>query len=158
MGFNRPWLEDSGSEDSHGRTLGARGECARNDSSPSRRRWAASLFAEALPAAEAFRSPRAWGFTLLGLDAYCAAIPNDLRARDIRPVLADRLMTILASVKTPDCVWFAAGLRYDNARLPQALMLTGVATHTSAYVDAGLRYLHLLMTQQTTAAGLFPSV
>ncbi len=28
MGFNRTWLEDSGSEDSHGRTLWALGECA----------------------------------------------------------------------------------------------------------------------------------
>ena len=50
MGFNRTWLEDSGSEDSHGRTLWALGECARSDASPSRRRWAAALFAEALPA------------------------------------------------------------------------------------------------------------
>jgi glycosyltransferase involved in cell wall biosynthesis len=158
MGFNRSWLEDIGSEDSHGRTLWALGECARNDSSPSRRRWAAALFAEALPSAEAFRSPRAWGFTLLGLDAYCAAVPNDLRARDIRPVLADRLMAILASVETPDWVWFEAGLAYDNARLPQALMLTGMATHTSAYVDAGSRSLRWLMTQQTTSAGLFRPV
>ena len=158
MGFSRTWLEDVGSEDSHGRTLWALGECARNDSSPSRRRWAASLFSEALPAAKAFRSPRVWGFTLLGLDAYCAAIPNDPRARDARPVFADRLMTILASVETPDWAWFEAGLAYDNARLPQALMLTGLATHTSAYVDAGLRSLHWLMTQQTTSAGLFRPV
>jgi len=158
MGFSRTWLEGVGSEDSHGRTLWALGECARNDSSPSRRRWAASLFSEALPAAEAFRSPRAWGFTLLGLDACCAAIPNDVRARDSRTVFADRLMTILASVETPDWVWFEAGLAYDNARLPQALMLTGLATHTSAYVDAGLRSLHWLMTQQTTSAGLFRPV
>jgi glycosyltransferase involved in cell wall biosynthesis len=158
MGFSRTWLEDVGSEDSHGRTLWALGECARNDASPSRRRWAASLFSEALPAAEAFRSPRAWGFTLLGLDAYCAAIPNDLRARDSRTFFADRLMTILASVETPDWVWFEEGLAYDNARLPQALMLTGLATHTSAYVDAGLRSLHWLMTQQTTSAGLFRPV
>ena len=67
MGFNRHWLEDSGSEDSHGRTLWALGECARSDASPSRRRWAASLFAEALRPRKTFRSPRAWAFTLLGL-------------------------------------------------------------------------------------------
>ena len=66
MGFNRTWLEDVGSEDSHGRTLWALGECARSDSSPSRRRWAASLFAEALPAAETFRSPRAWALHAAG--------------------------------------------------------------------------------------------
>ena len=35
MGFNRTWLEDTGSEDSHGRTLWALGECARHDASGS---------------------------------------------------------------------------------------------------------------------------
>src|SRR5712664_626794 len=84
MGFDRTWLEDSGSEDSHGRTLWALGECARTDASPSRRRWATALFAEALATAETFRSPRAWAFTLLGLDAYCATIPHDLRSGEIR--------------------------------------------------------------------------
>jgi hypothetical protein len=158
MGFNRAWLEASGSEDSHARTLWALGECARSDSSPSRRRWAASLFAEALPTAEAFRSPRAWAFTLLGLDAYCAAAPNDLHARDLQPVLADKLVTILASVETPGWVWFEAGLAYDNARMPQALLVTGMATGTPAYIDAGLRSLRWLITQQTTPAGHFRPV
>ena len=158
MGFNRSWLEDSGSEDSHGRTLWALGECARSDSSPSRRSWAASLFAEALLTAEAFCSPRAWAFTLLGLDAYCATNPNDLHAAEIRHVLADRLMTILASVEAPGWVWFEEGLAYDNARLPQALMVTGMATQTPAYVDAGLRSLRWLMTQQTASAGHFRPV
>ena len=40
---------------------------------PSRRRWAAALFVEALPSVENFTSPRAWAFALLGLDAYCAS-------------------------------------------------------------------------------------
>jgi glycosyltransferase involved in cell wall biosynthesis len=158
MGFSRTWLEASGSEDSHARTLWALGECARSDSSPSRRRWAASLFAEALRPAEAFRSPRAWAFTLLGLDAYCAAAPDDLRAREVRPVLADRLMTILASVETPEWVWFEEGLAYDNARLPQALIVTGMATQTRGYVDAGLRSLRWLMIQQTASTGHFRPV
>src|SRR5205085_9069315 len=91
MGFNRAWLEGQGSEDSHGRTLWALGECARRDASPSRRRWAAALFAEALPSVKTFRSPRAAAFTLLGLDAYCAVIPDDRRAREVRRTLADRL-------------------------------------------------------------------
>jgi glycosyltransferase involved in cell wall biosynthesis len=158
MGFNRAWLEDSGSEDSHGRTLWALGECARTDASPSRRRWATALFAEALSTAETFRSPRAWAFTLLGLGAYCAAAPDNLHAREVRHSIADRLMSILASVETPQWVWFEEGLAYDNARLPQALMMTGMATQTPGYVDAGLRSLRWLMTQQTTSAGHFRPV
>ena len=41
MSYDRRWLEEAGSEDSHGRTLWALGECARHDADPSRRRWAA---------------------------------------------------------------------------------------------------------------------
>jgi glycosyltransferase involved in cell wall biosynthesis len=158
MGFNRTWLEDRGSEDSHGRTLWALGECARKDASPSRRRWAAALFAQALSTTETFRSPRAWAFTLLGLSAYCAAAPDDLRAQEVRHSLAGRLMSALASVETPDWAWFEEGLAYDNARLPQALMMTGMATQTPGYVDAGLRTLRWLMTQQTTSGGYFRPV
>jgi glycosyltransferase involved in cell wall biosynthesis len=158
MGFNRIWLEDTGSEDSHARTLWALGECARRDASPSRRLWAASLFAEALPTAESFRSPRAWAFTLLGLAAYCAVAPDDLHAQEVRHFLADRLMSALAAVETPDWVWFEEGLSYDNARLPQALMLTGMATQKPAYVEAGLRSLRWLMIQQTAPAGHFRPV
>jgi glycosyltransferase involved in cell wall biosynthesis len=158
MGFNRSWLEDSGSEDSHGRTLWALGECARRDASPSRRQWAAALFAEALPTAETFGSPRAWAFTLLGLGAYCAVAPDNLRAQQVRHFLAGRLMSILASVETPEWVWFEEGLAYDNARLPQALMMTGMATQTPSYVEAGLKSLRWLMTQQTASAGHFRPV
>jgi glycosyltransferase involved in cell wall biosynthesis len=157
MGFNRTWLEDRGSEDSHGRTLWALGECARKDASASRRRWAVDLFAEALPTVMTFDSPRASAFTLLGLDGYCAVVP-DPRAREIRHFLADRLMSGLASVETPDWSWFEESLAYDNARLPQALMQAGIATQTPDYVDAGLRSLRWLMTQQTTPTGQFRPV
>jgi hypothetical protein len=64
-------------------------------------------------------------------------------------------MAILAAVETPDRVWFETGLAYDNARLPQALLVTGMATRTTAYTDAGLRSLAWLMTQQTAPAGHF---
>src|SRR6185312_13805126 len=70
MSFDRRWSEEIGSEDCHARSLWALGECARNDPNVSRRRWAGALFLEAVPAAEAFVSPRAWSFTLLGLDAF----------------------------------------------------------------------------------------
>src|SRR6478736_4029867 len=112
MGFNRCWLEDTGSEDSHGRTLWALGVCALTDASTSRRSWAASLFSEAMPVAEGFRSPRAWAFVLLGLDAYCSAIPADLRATRLRAVLADQLTRIFDTVATDDWVWFEDGLSY----------------------------------------------
>ena len=155
MSFGRAWLEESGSGDSHGRALWALGECARSDSSTSRREWAAGLFHEALASAEEFRSPRAWAFCLLGLHAYCSAIPGNALAARLRVSLADRLISGLALVETESWIWFEEGLAYDNARLPQALILTGVATGTPGYTKAGLRSLRWLMTQQTTASGVF---
>jgi Glycosyltransferase len=102
---------------SHGRTLWALGECARSDSDPSRRTWAATLFSEALPTTEGFRSPRAWAFTLLGLDRYCEASEEDVFAQRMRRLFADRLMDLLVRVETEDWIWFEEGLSYDNARL-----------------------------------------
>jgi hypothetical protein len=67
-------------------------------------------------------------------------------------------MACLMAVETPDWGWFEAGLAYDNARLPQALMLTGMATQTAAHIDAGLRSLRWLMTRQTAPAGHFRPV
>ena len=93
-----------------------------------------------------FRSPRAWAFVLLGLDAYCSAVPGDFRATRLRAVLADQLISIFDTVATDDWVWFEDGLAYDNARLPQALIMTGIATKTSRYVDIGLESLRWLVT------------
>jgi glycosyltransferase involved in cell wall biosynthesis len=158
MSYDRRWLEDKGSEDSHGRTLWALGECVRSDTNASRRQWAAALFEAALPTIEEFRSPRAWAFALFGLDGYCAAATRDAAVIRRRVLMADRLMSLLASVETPDWVWFEDWLAYDNARLPQALILTGLATSTPSYVEAGLRSLRWLMTLQTNPAGCFRPV
>jgi glycosyltransferase involved in cell wall biosynthesis len=155
LGFNRHWLEDLGSEDSHGRALWALGECARSGRSPSLCRWAASLFAEALPPVESFTSPRAWSFALLGLDAYCCALAEDGAATRLRILLADRLTGLLARSESPDWEWFEASLAYDNARLSQALIVTGMATQTRSYVSAGLRSLRWLMQLQTSLTGIF---
>jgi glycosyltransferase involved in cell wall biosynthesis len=158
MSFDRHWLEAFGSEDCHGRALWALGECAAKDANESRRQWAARLFAEALPAVEHFHSPRAWAFTLLGLDAYCAAVAADSYAGELRHLIGDRLMSILSSVETSDWVWFEEGLAYDNARLPQALIVTGTAIGAPPYIEAGLRSLRWLMTLQTSRTGVFRPV
>ena len=158
MSYDRRWLEVSGSEDSHGRTLWALAECARNDPDPSRRRWAAALFQTALPAVEEFSSPRAWAFSLLGLDAYCAVVGGDLPADRMRERLADRLLSMLSAKKTKNWVWFEDVLAYDNARLPQALIQTGLRTHTPPYIEAGLQSLRWLMSLQTAPSGYFRPV
>jgi glycosyltransferase involved in cell wall biosynthesis len=158
MSYDRRWLEAQGSEDSHGRALWALGECARCDPDASRRTWAAALFKTALPATGHFRSPRAWAFTLLGLDAYCAVVVGDLTASRLREHFSDRLVSAFHATETEDWLWFEDVLAYDNARLPQALLLTGAALKRQQLIKVGLTSLRWLMAQQTTPDGYFRPV
>ncbi len=158
MSYDRRWLEDRGSEDSHGRTLWALADCASRDCDPSRRCWATSLFRTALPPVEDFRSPRAWAFTLLGLNAYCSVLAGDQTANRLRQMLADQLLALLEAVKTRDWHWFEETLAYDNARLSQALIVTGAASESPPMIEAGLKSLRWLMRIQTTSDGLFRPV
>jgi glycosyltransferase involved in cell wall biosynthesis len=158
MSYERRWLEETGSEDSHGRTLWALAECARSDADLPRQRWASALLTTALPTVEGFTSPRAWAFALLGIDAYCRLECRDPSIITVRKRLADRLMSLFLANQSQDWVWFEDVLAYDNARLPQALIQTGMAMGTPAYVDAGLRSLRWLMRLQTTSTGHFRPV
>ncbi|SFG01680.1 Glycosyltransferase involved in cell wall bisynthesis [Novosphingobium sp. CF614] len=155
MGFNRQWLEPAGSEDSHGRTLWALGTYSAHASAPGCARWAKGLFSEALEGVAAFTSPRAWAFTLLGLAPYCTTHPEDHAAARMRVRLAGRLEELLRANETPKWTWFEDALSYDNARLPQALIVTGAATDALHLVDAGLRSLRWLIAMQIAPQGHF---
>lgn len=157
MSYDRRWLEPQGSEDSHGRTLWALGKCASEDSNQSRRRWAAALFNTALSPVENFSSPRAWAFTLLGMNAYSTRVADD-RADQMRELLADRLLHLFTSNQNDDWCWFEEYLAYDNARLSQAMIETGIAMNRPHYIDAGIRSLRWLMKVQTNFYGHFRPV
>lgn len=158
MSFSRQWLEPAGSEDSHGRTLWALGACAQLHRDTTRGRWTAKLFREALLPVANFTSPRAWAFTLLGLDHFCSTYPEDHETAAIRVLLVDWLYDLLLAAETPDWVWFEDRLTYDNARLPEALIRTGRASGSHRLVDAGLRSLRWLMAIQTAPSGVFRPV
>ena len=158
MGFNRNWLEPAGSEDSHGRTLWALGVCASSQTDPARAQWAKRLFGEAMGAVAGFTSPRAWAFTLLGLDSYCHVAPQDNAARKLRRDLSSRLEHLLSVNETPEWVWFEDRLSYDNARLSQALVVTGRSVGADKLVRAGLRSLQWLVAIQTAPQGHFRPV
>jgi hypothetical protein len=67
-------------------------------------------------------------------------------------------MSLFSATETTDWIWFEDLLGYDNARLPQALIQTGLTTHTPPYVEVGLRSLSWLMSFQTTSSGYFRPV
>src|SRR5207247_1569882 len=95
---------------------------------------------------------------LLGLNVYCETVAGELFANRVRRLLADKLMSMLSATKTKDWLWFEDVLAYDNARLPQALIQTGLATRTPRYVEAGRQTLRWLMSLQITSSGCFRPV
>ena len=155
MSYDRRWLEDTGSEDSHGRALWALAECARKDTDASRRRWATALFKTALPVVESFSSPRAWAFAMLGMNAYCAREPADEFASELRKQLAERLLARFLVNERVDWVWFEDVLAYDNARLPQAMIQTGLATQTGSYRGRGFALASMAHVDSDCSAGTF---
>jgi hypothetical protein len=67
-------------------------------------------------------------------------------------------MSLFSATETNDWIWFEDLLAYDNARLSQALIQTGLTTRTQPYVEVGLRSLRWLMSLQTASSGCFRPV
>ena len=155
MDHGRQWLESSGSEDSHARALWALGICAGRSRNEGHRRLSAQLFELGLPTVEAFTSPRAWAFTLLGLHERLRQSPQDDRLRAACVTLTRKLVALWKACATEDWPWFEPIASYDNARLCQALLLSGQWLSDPEALDVGLKSLRWLTSLQKTQAGHF---
>jgi glycosyltransferase involved in cell wall biosynthesis len=156
LAYNREWNEAEGSEDSHGRALWGLGAVLGRSSDQGLRCAAGRLFEFSLPAALEFSSPRAWAYTLLGIQEYLDSYPGDRDAQQIRSALSRRLLEMYESIRSPDWKWFENILAYGNARLPQALLLVGSAGSDDRMISAGLEALDwLLKTQHCETNGHF---
>jgi glycosyltransferase involved in cell wall biosynthesis len=158
MGYDRRWLEEDGSEDSHGRALWALGACVEQSRDRGLRLLAGQLFSEALPVASSLTHPRTWAFALLGIHSYLHCWPDDRRASEVRAGLTERLMKRFAEHARDDWHWLADDATYDNARLPHALIASGREMHQPAVVETGLRALRWLLQVQTSAGGCFQPI
>jgi glycosyltransferase involved in cell wall biosynthesis len=148
LGYDRHWREDQGSEDSHGRALWALGTLLARSENQGLRGAAGRLLEFSLPAALEFSSPRAWAYTLLGIQEYLNSYPGDRDAQKVRSVLSLRLLEMYESIRSPDWKWFENVLAYGNARLPQAMLLVGSACSDDRMVSAGLEALDWLSKTQ----------
>jgi len=156
--FTRQWVEECGSEESHGRALWALGSVVGRALDPSRSSLSRDLFQAALPAVRDFSSPRAWAFALLGIDEYLRAFEGDLVMQGMRRTIAERLLGLYQRTQTVDWPWFEDRATYDNARLPQALLASGSRMGDPSMVGAGLRALAWLVSIQGAEDGSFAPI
>jgi glycosyltransferase involved in cell wall biosynthesis len=148
LGYDRRWSETVGSEDCHGRALWALGTVLGRSQDRGLRGAAGRLFEFSLPAAVRFSSPRAWAYTLLGVQQYLTSYPGDRDAQKVQSALSRRLLEMYESIRGPDWKWFENVLAYGNARLSQSLLLAGAACSDDRMVSAGLESLGWLSTVQ----------
>jgi len=148
LAFDRRWDETEGSEDCHGRALWGLGTVLGRSADVGMRSAAGRLFEYSLPVALEFRSPRAWAYTLIGIQEYLNSYPGDRDAQKVRSVLSQRLLEMYESIRSSDWQWFEDILAYANARLPQALLLVGAACQDDRLVSVGLEALDWLLAQQ----------
>jgi hypothetical protein len=150
--YDRRWNEPVGSEDCHGRALWALGTILGRSRDHGLRGAAGRLFELSLPAAVEFSSPRAWAYTLLGIQEYLTSYPGDRDAQKIQFALSRRLLRMYEAIRQPDWKWFENVLAYGNARLSQAMLLVGAARSDERMISAGLESLDWLLEMQRCEA------
>jgi len=148
LSYERQWQEAEGSEDSHGRAVWGLGTVLGRSKDLGLRGAAGRMFELAVPAALEFKSPRACAFALLGLLEYLDSFPGDRAALSASDALANRLLDSYRANRSDDWKWFESGLAYSNARLPQALVRSGVHAGNEEMVSAGLEALDWLVAVQ----------
>jgi len=153
MSYDRRWLEEMGSEDSHGRSLWGLGTAVKCAPSDSIRKMAAGLFSEGLPALENFTSPRAWAFAIVGLQAYMEAFGGDTTARRLRAVLGEKLFDLFKQRASHDWPWCEDQVTYANAKLSHALILAGQWIPHTEMFEMGINSLNWLLARQKAPEG-----
>jgi len=148
LGYDRKWLEDVGSDDSHGRALWSLGKVLGHSQNAGLRAAAGRLFEAAVPATLAFTSPRAWAYCILGMQAYLDWFPGDRAIQGARNTLANRLLDIYERSYSETWKWFEKSLSYANARLPQALILAGWRSNNQRMIEVGMNSLKWLVAEQ----------
>jgi hypothetical protein len=153
MSYDRRWMEETGSEDSHGRALWGLGSAVKYASKGVVRDISTRLFSEALTVVEDFGSPRAWAFTMIGLQAYLEVYGGDAEARRLRVVLAERLRERFDAEASEEWYWFEDTVTYANAKIPHALIMAGQWIPDGRCFEHGLASLQWLLERQTADNG-----
>jgi hypothetical protein len=127
-------------------------------SDPGRHSLAGDLFQAATPAVTRFTSPRAWAYALLGIEEYLRAFQGDKTVENLRAELADRLFAMFRRTSRPDWPWFEDSVTYCNARLSQALIVSGTGQNRPDMTEVGLRSLAWLVSVQSSPDGHFAAI
>ena len=159
MTHDRRWLDDA-SEECHARALWGLGEAVALSPLDGMRASALDLFDRSLPATLEFASPRAWAYTLLGIDGYLSRYGGDSQARRIRESLAQQLLEFFAtpwSANGDAWLWPEPELGSVSGVLPHALLLAGRGLSRDDMLERGQSALRWLLGYEMDDGRLAPT-
>jgi len=149
MNYSRQWLEEVGSEDSHGRAVLGLGRSIAVLDNPGQLAMATKLFTQSIGCLEKLVAPRAIAFAIVGIHAYLTKFSGDSEVRRIRDILADQLLQRFTDKASEDWPWLENRVTYSNGSIPQALLLSGQSMQREDMIEMGLRSLEWLLKIQT---------
>jgi hypothetical protein len=156
LGYNRQWLEEKGSEDAHGRSLWGLGVACAMSEDPGCVGLSTKLFHRALGVVDEFGHPRGLAFSLVGMHEYLRRFSGDTEVRRARALVANRLYERFRETADSPWPWFQDTVTYANAKIPQALLLSGLRMQHDGMMQTGLRILDWLIEVQTDRGHFCP--
>lgn len=156
MGFDRRWLDDGGSDDCCARALESLTLVARHWPQPDLRDWAADLAREVIQHVHAWTSLRS---RALAIKSLITAERFTIGEAEVRRLMTEIAVPLLRSAQTAAGEgWFEPNLAYDNARLPEALILAGEYLQDPDMISMGIETLEHLMKRQISPQGCFAPI
>jgi hypothetical protein len=152
------WLDSGGSEDCHARAMAALASVAGEAGSRAVVERAGRLFARALPAARHLSTLRGVAAGILACNAALEVGMGD-EATGVHRLLAARLVGAFDGVAlASDWPWPEPVVTWENALLPQALIVGGRRIEDERMVGTGCAVLDWLVREQTNIAGVFSPI
>jgi uncharacterized protein YyaL (SSP411 family) len=126
MNFDRTWRKNEAGNDALGRVLWALGVVLANPPSPAYLPIVKEYFENSVVCVKK-QSPRGMAYSILGMSDYLSKFPQADDIKRQTEIAADNLIAQYEKNKFPDWQWFDGALTYDNAILPCALFVAGLA-------------------------------
>ncbi|NDC63711.1 MAG: glycosyltransferase [Planctomycetia bacterium] len=155
LGYQRDWLDASGTCDCHGQAFLGLAEVVAGGLPQGFQAAAWELIASSLPAVADLRSLRAQAYLIIAWGRLREA--GDRHAAALEPAArqaADRLIDCHSRSFRPDWPWFESRLTYANAVLPQAMFVAGERWPHEPFLSVAAESFNFL-DAATTADGVF---
>jgi len=158
MSYDRKWIEEMGSEDSHGRAIWSLGLTIGISNIKEYENIALEIFEKAVESLSKFNSPRTLAFGLIGIHAYLSRFSGDRKMKKHRAEIANKLFEMYCQNAQDNWPWIVNIVAYDNGKIPQALLMSGQWLQRQDMVEAGLLSLEWLLRIQTSEKGHFTPI